>query len=76
MYVPPGFAHGYLVLSESAEFLYKCSAFYQPEFERGVAWNDHDIGIDWGISAPILSEKDRKNPALATIPPGELPAYR
>jgi dTDP-4-dehydrorhamnose 3,5-epimerase len=76
MYVPPGFAHGYLVLSETAEFLYKCSDFYRPECERGVAWNDQDIGISWGIQTPILSAKDRKNPALALIDLGEMPAYR
>ena len=76
MYVPPGFAHGYLVLSETAEFLYKCSDFYRPEFERGVAWDDLEIGIKWGIESPILSDKDRKNPALANISPRELPEYR
>src|SRR4030095_6670421 len=76
MYVPPGFAHGYLVLSETAEFLYKCSDFYRPELERGVAWDDLDIGIKWGIQSPILSDKDRKNPALADIAAKELPEYR
>ena len=55
MYVPAGFAHGYLVLSETAEFLYKCSDFYHPEYEHGLAWNDADIEIAWGIEAPILS---------------------
>lgn len=76
MYVPAGFAHGYVVLTETAEFLYKCSDFYRPEFERGVAWNDPDIGIGWGIETPILSAKDRGNPALADIPPAELPPYK
>jgi dTDP-4-dehydrorhamnose 3,5-epimerase len=76
MYVPPGFAHGYLVLSETAEFLYKCSDFYRPEFERGVAWNDPHIGIGWGIEAPTLSAKDRANPALADIALAELPVYK
>jgi len=75
MYVPPSFAHGYLVLSETAEFLYKCSDFYRPEFERAVAWNDADIGISWGIETPILSAKDRGSPPLALIAPGELPIY-
>jgi dTDP-4-dehydrorhamnose 3,5-epimerase len=73
MYVPPGFAHGYLVLSETAEFLYKCGDFYHPEYERGVLWNDPEIGIDWGIEAPILSEKDRRNPLLSAISQKELP---
>lgn len=76
MYVPPGFAHGYLVLTETAEFLYKCSDFYRPEFERGVAWNDQDIAIGWGIQSPILSAKDRRNPALADIALAELPEYK
>lgn len=76
MYVPPGFAHGYLVLTDTAEFLYKCSDFYRPEFERGIAWNDADIGIGWGIKAPLLSAKDRGNPALANIPLADLPEYK
>lgn len=76
MYVPAGFAHGYLVLTETAEFLYKCSDFYHPEFERGVAWNDQHIGIRWGIQTPILSAKDRTNPALADIALAELPEYK
>lgn len=76
IYVPPGFAHGYLVLSESAEFLYKCSDFYRPEYERGVLWNDPVIGIDWGVETPILSDKDRRNPLLSAIAQTDLPAYR
>ncbi|MFY9555960.1 MAG: dTDP-4-dehydrorhamnose 3,5-epimerase [Blastocatellia bacterium] len=75
MYVPPGFAHGYLVLTETAEFLYKCGDFYHPEFERGVLWNDPDIGINWDIENPILSAKDIKNPTLLRIASGELPEY-
>lgn len=76
MYVPVGFAHGYLVLSETADFLYKCSDFYYPEFERGVAWNDPDIAIEWGILDPTLSEKDRLSPNLRDIGPWELPEYK
>ena len=75
MYVPPGFAHGYLVLSETAEFLYKCSDFYYPEYERGVQWNDPQIGINWGVEAPILSDKDRRNQPLSGIALTELPRY-
>lgn len=75
MYVPPGFAHGYLVLSETAEFLYKCGDFYHPEFERGVLWNDPEIGIEWGVQAPILSDKDRRNPLLSSIVQEQLPKY-
>lgn len=62
-YVPAGFAHGFLVLSEEAEFVYKCTDFYHPELEGGIAWDDEEIGIKWpteGIDAVLLSEKDRK----------------
>jgi dTDP-4-dehydrorhamnose 3,5-epimerase len=58
LYVPPGFAHGFLVTSDRAEFLYKCSDFYYKEDEYGIAWNDPEIGIDWGIDSPIMSQKD------------------
>jgi dTDP-4-dehydrorhamnose 3,5-epimerase len=67
MYVPPGFAHGFLVLSEEADFLYKCTDYYHPASERGVAWNDPDIGIAWPeIGAPLLSDKDAALPRLST----------
>ncbi|MFL0268940.1 dTDP-4-dehydrorhamnose 3,5-epimerase [Candidatus Clostridium radicumherbarum] len=62
-YIPEGFAHGFLVLSETAEFCYKCTEFYHPEDEDGIAWNDPKIGIKWpigNISEIILSEKDKK----------------
>jgi dTDP-4-dehydrorhamnose 3,5-epimerase len=75
MYVPAGFAHGYLVLSDTAEFLYKCSEFYHPEYERGVAWNDPTIGVRWGLQDPILSPKDGRNPMLSSIAPEDLPDY-
>ena len=75
MYVPAGFAHGYLVLSETAEFLYKCSDFYHPEYERGVAWNDPIIGVRWGLQKPILSLKDSRNPMLSGIAFEDLPDY-
>lgn len=61
-YIPEGFAHGFLVLSDEAEFCYKCTDFYHPEDEGGIAWNDPDIGIKWpmdGIDEVILSEKDK-----------------
>ncbi len=59
MWVPPGFAHGFLVLSEFAEFLYKATDFYAPEHERCIAWNDPDLAIDWPLTgAPVLSAKD------------------
>jgi dTDP-4-dehydrorhamnose 3,5-epimerase len=75
MYIPEGFAHGYLVLSEAAEFLYKCSDFYYLEHNRGMAWDDPQAEIDWGIDNPILSPKDTRNPRLADIPPFDLPEY-
>src|SRR5690606_22782685 len=61
LWVPPGFAHGFLVLSEFADFLYKCTDFYAPEHERAVRWDDPDIGIEWPLPAgltPLLSPKD------------------
>ena len=75
IYIPAGFAHGYLVLSETAEFLYKCSDFYFPEHERGVIWNDPEIAINWNIQSPLLSAKDRAHPMLSKIVPGDLPGY-
>lgn len=63
-YIPEGFAHGFLVLSETAEFVYKCTRFYDPSDEGGVMWNDPDIGINWPIQENmdvILSEKDKRN---------------
>ncbi len=67
-WIPPGFAHGFVVLSESADFLYKASDWYAPEHERGIAWNDPAIGVEWPLDAigePLLSDKDRVAPALA-----------
>jgi dTDP-4-dehydrorhamnose 3,5-epimerase len=66
-YVPEGFAHGFLVISEEAEFVYKCTDFYYPEYEGCIAWNDPDIGILWPLGEVekiLLSEKDRKAPFL------------
>nr|WP_293248456.1 dTDP-4-dehydrorhamnose 3,5-epimerase [Panacagrimonas sp.] len=74
MYVPPGFAHGFLVLSEEADFVYKCTDYYHLASERGVAWNDPEIAIRWPeIGAPILSTKDGQLPSLAGQ--SELPVY-
>ena len=67
LYIPVGFAHGFCVLSDSAEFLYKCSAYYAPSGERGIFWNDPDIGIEWPINEPLLSEKDKTLPRLRDI---------
>ena len=67
LYIPEGFAHGFCVLSETAEFEYKCSNYYSPEKERGIAWNDPDLSIDWPVKNPILSERDQKNPLFKEI---------
>ncbi|AOW12663.1 dTDP-4-dehydrorhamnose 3,5-epimerase [Hydrogenophaga crassostreae] len=67
LWVPPGFAHGFVVLSETAEFLYKTTDYYAPEHERSIAWNDKDLAIEWPITAqPNLSAKDLAGKALAT----------
>ncbi|MBC3935994.1 dTDP-4-dehydrorhamnose 3,5-epimerase [Undibacterium rugosum] len=66
LWIPPGFAHGFVVLSEKAEFLYKTTDYWAPEFERSLAWNDPAIGITWPISdAPVLSGKDQLAKTLA-----------
>lgn len=68
MYVPPGYAHGFLVLSEYADFQYKCTAFYDPGDEGGVRWDDPDIGVEWPlIDAPLVSEKDQQLPSLKDL---------
>jgi len=64
IYIPPGFAHGFLVLSDTAEVLYKTTGEYSPEHERGIIWNDPAIGIDWKIENPLLSDRDKKLPLL------------
>ena len=64
LYIPVGFAHGYCVLSEEAEFVYKVTEEYAPECDRGILWNDPDIGIAWPAGKPILSEKDARLPLL------------
>ncbi len=65
LYLPEGFAHGFCVTSEVAEFEYKCSDVYAPETEIVVAWNDPAIGIDWPVADPLLSDRDRNAPTLA-----------
>jgi dTDP-4-dehydrorhamnose 3,5-epimerase len=73
LWIPPGFAHGFCVLSDSADFFYKCTEFYAPDAERSVAWDDPRIGIRWPVSDPILSAKDRDAPRLDDAP--VLPTY-
>jgi dTDP-4-dehydrorhamnose 3,5-epimerase len=72
-WIPEGFAHGFCVLSESATFTYQCTALYSAEADAGIRWNDADIGIDWPISEPQLSDKDQKAPFLADVPVARLP---
>jgi dTDP-4-dehydrorhamnose 3,5-epimerase len=67
MYVPPGFAHGFCVLSEEADFYYKCTGFYTPKAERGIIWNDLTLNIPWPVNAPIVSAKDKLLPKFSEI---------
>jgi dTDP-4-dehydrorhamnose 3,5-epimerase len=68
LWIPPGFAHGFCVLSAHADFMYKCTDFYAPETERSIRWNDPELAIDWPIDAPLLSEKDAAAPLLTDAP--------
>lgn len=67
LWIPPGFAHGYAVLSETAYVAYKVTAEYDPSLDRGFRWDDPDVGIEWPIEDPILSERDRHLPALRDV---------
>lgn len=73
LWVPAGFAHGFCVLSESADFHYKCTDVYTPASERGIAWNDPDLAIPWPVTSPLLSPKDAAAPRLKDAP--VLPVY-
>ncbi|NND80907.1 MAG: dTDP-4-dehydrorhamnose 3,5-epimerase [Gammaproteobacteria bacterium] len=68
LYVPPGFAHGFCVTSDIAEVVYKCTSLYAPEQEGSLLWNDPDIGIEWPLSAPLLSGKDEAGTRLNDLP--------
>lgn len=72
LFVPTGFAHGFAVLSDEATVYYKCNDYYAKELERGVRWDDPDLDIDWNISDPILSEKDKSLPLLSKMDKGNL----
>jgi dTDP-4-dehydrorhamnose 3,5-epimerase len=67
LFVPPGFGHGFCLLSDEADVLYRLSAYFDPELETGIAWNDPEIGIEWPIEDPVLSERDRSAPSLADV---------
>ncbi len=73
LWIPRGFAHGFVVLSESADFFYKCDDFYSPKDELSIRWNDETIGIRWGLERPNLSAKDAQAPVLSNV--RELPIY-
>jgi dTDP-4-dehydrorhamnose 3,5-epimerase len=75
IYIPPGFAHGFLALTETVQFLYKCSNFYDPADEQGIAWNDPGIVIAWNVSDPLVSKRDSMNPVLAAKPRELLPLF-
>lgn len=67
LWVPPGYAHGFCVLSEVADFQYKCTDFYCPEDEGALVWNDPDVNISWPVEQPLLSDKDLRNPTLRQL---------
>ncbi|HAL92560.1 MAG TPA: dTDP-4-dehydrorhamnose 3,5-epimerase [Verrucomicrobia bacterium] len=75
-FIPEGFAHGFRVLTETADFCYKCTDFYAPGDEYGILWNDPALAIPWGdVAAPVVSAKDMKLPRLAEVPPEHLPVF-
>ena len=67
LFVPVGFGHGFCVLSDEADVTYKLSSYYDPATEAGIAWNDPDVGIEWPVADPVLSERDRAAPRLADV---------
>lgn len=67
LFIPAGFAHGFCAVSDEADLVYKVGTYYDPGAERGIAWDDPDIGITWPVDAPIVSERDRQNPSFARI---------
>jgi dTDP-4-dehydrorhamnose 3,5-epimerase len=75
LYVPPGFAHGFCVVSESADVLYLCTEYYLPKDERGVLWSDSLLAIPWPTDTPVVSERDARLPRLSSVPDDDLPRY-
>lgn len=77
LWVPPGFAHGFCVLSEVADFMYKCTEIYKPEQDAGFLWKDPDVAVKWPLqdASPIISPKDASAPLLRDIPQEKLPVY-
>lgn len=76
IYIPAGFAHGFVALTDNVQLLYKCSDFYDPQDEHGIVWNDPDLAIQWGIDSPLVSARDDANPTLALAPREFLPRFR
>jgi dTDP-4-dehydrorhamnose 3,5-epimerase len=72
VYIPEGFAHGFCVTSATAHFHYKCTCFYDPKDEGGISWSDPDLGIDWPVKNPIVSDKDKCLPRLSALSPSQL----
>lgn len=75
-WVPPDFAHGFVVTGEDALFSYKCTDYYAPDYDGAILWNDTEIGIRWPVETPTLSGKDLSAPPLGGMPEGSLPVYR
>lgn len=75
VYIPPGVAHGFAVLSEHAVVAYKCTTYYEPTGDLTIRWNDPAIGIDWPLQEPVLSSKDSSAPLLSEIDPARLPVF-
>lgn len=75
LFIPPGFAHGFYVLSDYADFEYKCTDLYNPDYEVGLLWSDPDLDIDWPTSDPLLSDKDKSNFLLKKLDEKLLPIY-
>jgi dTDP-4-dehydrorhamnose 3,5-epimerase len=75
LFVPSGFAHGFVVLSETAIFSYKVDKLYAPEYEHAIKWNDPQLGIDWPLTEPMLSDKDNQAPCLSNVTEDSLPGY-
>ena len=75
VFIPQGFAHGFCVISEMADVVYKCTDLYAPNDEGGILWSDPGLAIDWPIVEPLLSDKDRQLPCLVDIPTERLPLY-
>ena len=75
IYIPVGFAHGFLSITDTVQFLYKCSDYYAPSDDYGILWNDPALDIDWGALSPALSQRDANNPRLADVQRKFLPRY-